>query len=724
MTASLNLRFHSVFMAGLFLATYLIVWSFLGSRALPWWTDGGLWLKYANGLMGVTWPLWDEKPLNYPPLFPSILALFTTLTNDPVFSVKFLAAFLFSIRPLAAYLSSLLIFREKLSAIAAALIMMFLPIHVEMVGWGGYPNILGLSLSMISVGLLISWLRDDTGRMLPALFITSGLISISHNLTFLVYSATLTITLVSLFLTRKGRKALKVLSVLLFSVGVYVFYVFAFLWPPSYSLHNEAAYHQLRVNLSSGFLTWIFKSVNLLLTLYALTAVTIGSAILLRKRLLEVGVLTCWLITPLLLINLHVFGIALDYQRVFLFFVDPFILLAAASFKMLSSTTTGVGGPGLAIIREWVSRFSSSRLGNLANRLTHLLIVAGLVAAIFLSSTYGLLTFKSVNEWYNFRDKYGDAEKLEALEWIKSNIASKYTVVAEEEIARWIEGYGSRRVLMYAHPMYLFINGEQQRAYIAKTILLSSVCLNNNAVAIYETHNPRENMSTRIAVRSLGALEEIFFLETNSSYIEGSQGTTQFRKYLSDAKSVELIEDAKSIRVIYGFEWFVVDKHLSINSENGKAQLSFKVKYLNSDILLNKLVIELKSWPARTIWEIKVKPNGTLLLKTDIGEIVIETNSLAAFPFVFDPNREATISLSSAEEYHAKEEANLLNSKSLLKDFNAKFIVVPRLQETQLKRNIQLKPLTKPEYMHLLGDPSYRIAYENERVIILEFIDR
>jgi hypothetical protein len=428
--------------------------------------------------MGVTWPLWDEKPLNYPPLFPSILALFTTLTNDPVFSVKFLAAFLFSIRPLAAYLSSLLIFREKLSAIAAALIMMFLPIHVEMVGWGGYPNILGLSLSMISIGLLISWLRDDAGRMLPALFITSGLISISHNLTFLVYSATLTITLVSLFLTRRGRKALKVLSVLLFSVGVYVFYVFAFLWPPSYSLHNEAAYHQLRVNLSSGFLTWIFKSVNLLLTLYALTAVTIGSAILLRKRLLEVGVLTCWLITPLLLINLHVFGIALDYQRVFLFFVDPFILLAAASFKMLSSTTTGVGGPGLVIIREWVSRFSSPRLGNLANRLTHLLIVAGLVAAIFLSSTYGLLTFKSVNEWYKFGDKYGDAEKLEALEWIKSNIASKHIIVAEEEIARWIEGYGSRRVLMYAHPMYLFINGEQQRAYIAKTILLSSVCLN------------------------------------------------------------------------------------------------------------------------------------------------------------------------------------------------------------------------------------------------------
>jgi hypothetical protein len=720
----LNLRFHIVFLCGLCLVTFLVIWGFLGPRALPWWIDGGLWLKYANGLMGVTWPLWDEKPLNYPPLFPSILALLTNLTNDPIFSVKFLAAFLFSIRPLAAYLSSLLIFRGKLSSIVAALLMMLLPIHVEMVGWGGYPNILGLFLSTVSIALLISWLRDDVGKMLPALFIMSALISISHNLTFLVYSAALTITSVSLFLTGKSTKALKVLSVLLLTVGVYFFYVFVFLWPPSYSLYNEAAYHHLKVDLSSGFLTWIFKSSGLLLTLYALAAVTITSAILLRKRLLEVGVLVSWLITPLLLINSHVFGIALDYQRVFLFFVDPFILLAAFSFDMFSDIPANEGDSRFAIIKEWVLRFFSPRFINLTKRILYFLLVVGIIAAIVLSSTYGLLTFKSINEWYNFRDSYGDIEKLEAVKWIKSNIASDYTIVAEEEIARWIEGYSSRRVLMYAHPMYLFINGEQQRAYIAKTILLSSVCLNNNAVAIYETHDPRENMSTRIAVRSLGALEEIFFLETNSSYIEGSKGTTQFRKYLSDARSVELIEDAKSIRVTYGFEWFVVDKHLSINSENGKAQLSFKVKYLDSDTLLNKLVIELKSWPARSIWEIKVKSTGTLLLKTSIGEIVIETNSLAAFPFVFDPNREATISLSLAKVYHAKEEVKLWKSKSLLKDFNAKFIVVPRLQETQLKSNIQLKPLTKPEYMHLLGDPSYRIAYENERVIILEFIDR
>jgi hypothetical protein len=34
-----------------------------------------------------------------------------------------------------------------------------------------------------------------------------------------------------------------------------------------------------------------------------------------------------------------------------------------------------------------------------------------------------------------------------------------------------------------------------------------------------------------------------------------------------------------------------------------------------------------------------------------------------------------------------------------------------------------LKPITRPEYMHLLDDPSYRMVYQNDRVIILELTE-
>lgn len=723
MISSMNQRFYLISSAAIFSATFLVAWSFMGFRALPWWTDGGLWLKYANGLMGVTLPLWDEKPLNYPPFFPSILALLIYLTKDPLFSIKFIAAFVFSLRPVAALLSSILIFRDRLVASVSALIMMLLPIHVEMLGWGGYPNLLGLSLLMVSIGLMVSWLRGDLGKLFPLLFATSALIALSHNLTFLVYATTLGITLVSLLLLRRSMAALKVLSILSFALGTYLFYVFAFLWPPKYLLYNEAAYHHLKVVLSSGFLTWIFKSSGFLLTLYALTAVTIASTLLLRKMLLEVGVLVAWLATPLLIVNLHMLGIALDYQRVFLFFVDPFIILAAFSFQPLSSASWNNGGPGLARLREWVSSFPRPSLINLFKRILHLLIIIGVIAASSTSIVYGYSTFKNINDWYNFKDKYGDQEKLEALEWIKHNIPSDYTIVAEEEVARWIEGYSSRRVLMYAHPMYLFVEGEHQRSYDARAILLSSVCLTNGNVAVYEPRNPRENISTRIAVWALGALEEAFFLESNSSYVEGHYGERTFKEYLSDAGRVEVLEGEDSVKVSYIFGWFTIDKHLSINPQSNKAIIVFKTRYINPDVVLDKLVIELRKWATRTIWEIRVKPNGTLLLTTDIGRITVETNSVEAFPFVFNPNQEATITLSSSEKNQVVGEVKLINQKSLLKHYNAKYIVVPRLQETQVKRNILLKPVTKPEYMHLLDDPSYQIVYENDRVIILEFLD-
>jgi hypothetical protein len=705
----------------LFLVTFLVAWCFVGIRALPWWSDGGLWLKYANALAGATWPMWSEKPLNYPPLFPSMLALLLYLTKDPVFSIKFLAVVVFSLRPVAAYFSSIIIFRKRLVAIVTAIIIMLLPIHVEMFGWGGYPNILGLSLLMISMALLISWLRGTIGRLLPALFITSALIVLDHNLTFLVYSMSLLMLLLSLFLLKKIAAALKVLSVFSLTLGVYFLYTFAFLWPPQYLLYNEAAYHHLIVTLSSGFLTWMFKSGYFLLTLYTLMAVTIICALLTRKMLIEVGVLVAWLVAPLLLINLHVLGISLDYQRIFFFISEPLVLLAVSPLQFFSNTSKRGESLTLTMLREWALRIFRPGLINNFRRLLQILLILGLAFASFSSVIYGYSTLKSVNEWYNFRDKYGDLEKLEALKWIKENTSTDAVFVAEEEIARWIEGYSSRRVLMYTHPMYLFVKGEQERAYVARTILLSSLCLTNGIVAMYEPYDSRANVSTRIALKSRGALEEVFFLESNSSYLEASLDGKVSREYLSNAKGVEVFEDKDEVRFSYVFENLTVDKVVLINSENNEASLIFRVNSYDPRIKLEKLVIELKEWPKRTIWEVKVKPNGTLLLTTDIGQFVVETNSVKAFPFIFEASQEAIIKISPLEQPQGGTEVKIVHSRELMKEFNARYVVIPRLQDSGFKRYITLKPITRPEYMHLLYDPSYRVVYQNDRVIILEF---
>jgi len=711
-----------LFSAGFFAATFLIAWSFIGPRALPWWTDGGEWLKYARGLLGVTWPMWGEDPLIYPPLFPSILADFLSLTGDPCFSIKFLAALVFALRPVAAYIFSLLVFRSRFAGVSAAAMIMLLPIHVEMLGWGGYPNLLCLSILMIAMGSLISWLRDGGRGILAILVISSLLVVFGHSLASLIYLSTLLLLLFSSLALRCGKISLKVFLIASIVIVACLIYWLAFLQPSRYVINNEAAYYHLKLTLSTGLLNWTFKSGAFLLLLYALAAVTIASALFTRQRLLEVGGLVAWLIPPLLLPYLHDFGIALDYARVFFFFTDPFVLLASGVSTFIFSDLPLSGSAEVERLKELLSRaFGRNSIGFI-RRLLQVLLLIGLVIAAALSVSHGYWTLISVDEWYDFRDKYGDWEKLEALRWIKDNTPRDSVFVAEEQIARWIEGYSSRRTLMYAHPMYLFIRGELERAYVAKAILLSSIYLTNGAGAIYEPHDPRENMSTRIALKSLGALEDIFFLEANSSYVEGISHKGVFRAYFSDARNVEVLEDGKKIKVRYIFDELVVEKDLLMKSYAAEASLLFRSTPLSSDVKLKRLVIELKPWPRMKIWNVRVKPGGKLLLTTNVGPIVVEANSSTAFPFVFSAGQEAVIRISSLKGSGGGERVKLVHSVDLMKKFDARYVVIPRLQETRFKRGIELKPVTKPEYMHLLSDPSYRIAYQNDRVIILKLV--
>ena len=607
-------------------------------------------------------------------------------------------------------------------AISSAVLIMFLPIHVEMLGWGGYPNLLSLSILMVSIGLLTSWLKSGGRRAFLALLSMSAIIAVGHNLTLLVYFTTLLLLLVSTLVIRSFRSSLKILTILLFIVGIYLIYILVFLWPSQYILNNEAAYYRLKVVLSTGFLTWIFKSGGFLLLLYSLMAVSILSALLTRQKLMEIGILASWLISPFLLLNLHEFGIALDYQRIFFFFVDPFVLLASSVTVFLFSKSPVNETYDLLKLKEWISRIFGSNSLSFFKRLLQTLLLIGLIIACIASVSYGYWTLKSVDSWYNYRDKYGDWEKLDALKWIKNNVPERAVIVAEEEIGRWIEGYSSRRVLMYAHPMYLFIKGEQERAYAARAILLSSFCLTNDVAAMYEPHDPRENISTRIALKTLGALEEILYLEANSSYVEGYFGRGVFREYLSDARDVEILEGADSVRIRYIFDHIIVEKILSMERGFAEASLIFRIEALEPDVKPEKLVVELREWFTRRIWEVKVKPGGRLLLVTDVGQILLETNSITAFPFIFNANQSAEIKLSALEGVGGGGEVRLVHSTDLMKKFGARYIVIPRLQEAIFKRYIILKPITKPEYMHLLSDPSYRIVYQNEKVIILELV--
>ena len=285
----------------IFVACLIPTWSFLGQRMLPWWTDGGMWLKYAYGLLSYNTPFWGEPPTVYPPLFTSLLAFTLLLLNDPALSIKILAALVFSLRPLVAYYSSLLIFKSRITALATAISFIFPPIHVEMLGWGGYPNLLALSLIMLSFSLLVEWLRGKTSKpKIVILLLTSSLIAITHNLSLLVFLTSLALLSLGALVLKRRKEAARCLITALPAVLSYSFYTVTTGWYQYYIVSNEAAYYRLALNLDSGVLGWIFKNNIILIILYLFMASTILHAVYKNRFRLETGVLSAWLLSPLL----------------------------------------------------------------------------------------------------------------------------------------------------------------------------------------------------------------------------------------------------------------------------------------------------------------------------------------------------------------------------------------------------------------------------------------
>ncbi|MEM2704485.1 MAG: hypothetical protein QXR45_15160 [Candidatus Bathyarchaeia archaeon] len=726
-TSKKSFIIHLLVFSFLFLAAFCIVWSFFSSRALPWWVDGGLWLKYANGILGVDWPMWQESPLNYPPLFPSLLTFMIITTSNPVFSVKLLAAVVFALRSSIAYISSWMIFKSKMAALASSIIFLVLPLHVEILGWGGYPNLLALSLMMLAFASLISWIRDGSIKNMILVVILSALIALGHNLSFLVYFTALIILLFASLCLKVFKSFYKIFIISIVSVGIYALYLLAFLWPPSYVLNNEAAFFHLRLNLSTGLLTWMFKNSGFLIILYILMSFTIIMSVFIKNKLIEVAVLSAWLVSPLFLINLHEFGVALDYYRIFYFFADPFVLLASGSGAFIFGPLPNVKDNELLKLKMQLDRlFKHLHLTNF-RRLLSVIMLLILVIAIASSLYFGIKTIRDVEGWYNYRDKYGDVEKLEAVEWIKQNTPKESVFVAEEEIARWIEGVASRRVLMYAHPMYLFVKGEHERAMMSKFVLLSSISLTNGKATLYEPADAREKVSTRIGLKCHGAIEEVLYFESNSSYVEGWSDEGRFIEFFTDAKNIQVTQENSNIIVTYFLEHFIVKKIISVSNDSFGGALYFKVSSTLPDIYIDKLVIELKTWPYIALWNVKVEPPKNLILATSICTIFIETNSSRAFPFIFNGEDSHSIGgyvkVSVREESESRSDSNVqvIRAADVLKSFGAKYIVIPRIQAEKPYRNVSLEPITIPEYMHLLHDPNYRIVYQNARVIILEF---
>ncbi len=136
---------------------------------LPSGSDPVHWLAHAKALNnGVTFPMWSEGLLQYPPLSLVVLGVFASAWGD-ILGLKLFGALALAVMPI-----SLFVLVNRIAGphagVAASVLAAVTAVFYEMWGYGMYPNLFGFSVLFLSLYAILNYMerRDRTWGLLAA----------------------------------------------------------------------------------------------------------------------------------------------------------------------------------------------------------------------------------------------------------------------------------------------------------------------------------------------------------------------------------------------------------------------------------------------------------------------------------------------------------------------------------------------------------------------------
>jgi len=696
------------------LITFVIA-GYWTERIFPWWTDGGTWLKHANAILGEAYPLWEEGTYQYPPIFFIFLAAIVKLTWDPLFSIKLLALISFFIYPLAMCLLSKEVFRSLFAGVVAAWLTAFFPLFLEFVGWGGYPNVLGFALLSVAFYFTIRFIEEDGLRngILAAIF--TVVVVLTHHLTSLILVGVLALwTVFSIGFRGVERK--QVATLLIVALSAFLIYRLMYAWPLDFTFFNEAAFHRLRLVINTYY---AFKS-PVFLALF-MVAFLVSIPILVRAKAVgfKLRFVTAWILTPLIGTQGYLFQIALDYNRIFFFVYQPVLLLAFAVALLINT------GEIIGLFRRRPFK-SFKQIGYLAP----VIIVVLLVTT---SALNGITTVENINSWYNSIDPYGDDDKFEAVAWLTDNSKPQDVIVAEEPIGRWIEGLSKRRVLIHTPPRFLFMEGEVEREYAARSLLVSQYGIKSRDVWILE-QSPFGYLSPMIAFYHLGDYVNTVFLSTKDSYVSVTESSERAMVTFADliGTQVKLLSGEEPALVITRKAGPVKINEVTSLSRDQTISLTFN---LESNVKIENVALTFNFTSEAAVGrdDYYIENPYTLNVLTEMGELKFVGNNPIELTCLSRDYVQFTLAFENQTSFKLEIQLMKIESssgietytwKEIADKYSVKYVVLPKLP---IESGTSLSTMNTPtEYSHLLraaeGSTALEVAREYKRVIILEYV--
>lgn len=418
-------------------------------------------------------------------IFTSFIIL---TTGIPDYTAQSFVAILFSsLIVLCAFLLTKTALRLPMAPLIAAFLAALSRHDLEMLLWGGYPNIITLVIIPL---IFYIFLRKDTAvrTSVAVSSILIGALFFTHSLSSVVFLCIAFLFIIlELLVFRNADKSAKHASLFALSIlfGLVVASPFLIEVFPIY-LENVSKGMFIGGISENRLATILTRRVSINLVLASLIP-TISFFLFSKKyngKFLDKASLLfgLWTLVPAVSTQSFVVGLYTDYFRLLHFLIMPLIIFLAVFTDH-----------GLNFIMKFVGKVF--KLGKISLQTIHCFSVT----AILILFSFSLIPFfAGPQEGFTIANYYDVAfpPEFNSIEWIKEATSTNAIFVSQHGYGWWISGFGQRVTLSATDPQFLIIPHEFEAAYISKTLLDTDFVLKNGLIEIREDggyigrHNP------------------------------------------------------------------------------------------------------------------------------------------------------------------------------------------------------------------------------------------
>jgi hypothetical protein len=454
-----------------------------------------LWNDYQmGGGLSLTFPGYH--------IFVSHIILMTGLPDYLAHSL--VVSFFSSFIVLCAFLITRKVWRESTAFIVAFLVAIS-RFDIEMLLWGGYPNVIPLMLIPLIFYLYLERDKFSLAPFIATTTILSGTIFLTHSLSAVMFvGITFSTVILAAIFSKKARVSKKRLLIWLLPLFLGAALVSPFLAEaaPAYLGANVETFTGGVADIRLALLSTRVLPVEWVIPLFACVIFFFLFSKKYRGNFFTVPafLLTLWVLVPMLFTQGFLVGLYTDYNRFLYYVILPVIILIALGIDHGAGFFARIIDTYLSFTKKMPRTITNTTKPRSRVR-THLTckniyfgFVLGFLLLSFLTIPIFLTPFQgtTIQSFYQTMTDPG----YEAMQWARQNTPVGSIFVSDALYGWWFSGFAERPTLSAVDPQYLTLAREFEPAKVAKSLLDTDYMIDNGLIQVREDggyigrHNP------------------------------------------------------------------------------------------------------------------------------------------------------------------------------------------------------------------------------------------